>query len=122
MGLFSFFQRKPTDSSMRAGLVQLVLEHTTVGGRVRCEDAICAAAAIVGERCIDVAGDYSVRDHDMPRGQGAFSTRVNELLCGDEPDVEKLPAESVYGILKAGLNSDAMRKWQGGAQPTLDRQ
>lgn len=93
---------------MRVRLVALVMKRLTDrSNRIRAEDAICAAAAIVGERCIDVAGDYPLRDHDIPPGKRVFSDRANELLCGDNPDVglDALPSESIYGILEAGLDA-----------------
>lgn len=111
MGLFDLFrQKEPSEFEMRKRLVDLVKKRLTDrSNRIRAEDAICAAAAIVGERCIDAAGDYSLRDHEMTPGSRVFSNRVNELLCGDNSDAtpDALPPDSVYGILKTGLNSEA---------------
>lgn len=110
MGLLNLFSKKaPTDFEMRTHLVELVMKRLTErGNRIRAENAICASAAIVGERCIDAAGDFRLRDHDLPPGQRVFSDRVNELLCGDKADAEngEFPPQSVYGILKDGLDSD----------------
>jgi hypothetical protein len=107
MGLLDFFRKKPSDDfGMRAELVQLVLDRLRDRqNRIRCEDAICGAAAIVGERCIDAAGDFPLRYHDLAPGSRVFSDRANELLCGDRADGETSP-DSVYGILRISL-SDA---------------
>jgi len=111
MGLLDLFGKKePDDFEMRARLVELVMKRLTErGNRIRAENAICAAAAIVGERCIDAAGDFPLRDHNLPPGQRVFSDRANQLLCGDIPDaaIDNLPPQSVYGILRAGLSTDA---------------
>lgn len=111
MGLLDLFGKKePDDFEMRARLVELVMKRLTErGNRIRAENAICAAAAIVGERCIDAAGDFSLRDHELPPGQRVFSDRVNQLLCGDTADaaIDNLPPQSIYGILRSSLSEDA---------------
>jgi hypothetical protein len=110
MGLFDLFrQKKPDDLGMRVDLVELVKKRLTDRqNRIRAEDAICASAAIVGERCIDAAGDFSLREHKLAPGSRVFSDRANELLCGDNPDAgpDAFPPQSVYGILKDGVNAD----------------
>jgi hypothetical protein len=75
-------------------------------GRILVEDAISAAATIVGERCIDAAGDYSLRDHQLTPGSRAFSARINELICGDvsEGGVSQIPADSIVGLLRTRLD------------------
>lgn len=119
MGLFDLFRRKPADDfGMRGELVQIVFDRVSDRqNRIRCEDAICGAATIVGERCIDAAGDYPLRDHEFAPGARVFSDKVNQLLCGDQADVglDQLPADSVYGRLRASL-ADA---YQAQHFPTL---
>jgi hypothetical protein len=111
MGLFDLFRKRaPTDFEMRVDIVALIKKRLTDRkNRIRAEDTICAAAAIVGERCIDAAGDFSLRDHSLTPGARVFSDKANVLLCGDRPDagIEQLPAQSVYGILKASVNDSS---------------
>ncbi len=109
MGLFDRF-RRPTDvdQPIRQRLVDLVLAALRdQNGRIRVEDAISAAATIVGERCIDAAGDFPLREHNLPPGSRAFSTRANELICGDisEAGVRQIPADSIVGVLRARLDN-----------------
>jgi hypothetical protein len=93
---------------LRQKLVELVLGILRdQGGRIRVEDAISAAATIVGERCIDAAGDYSLRDHELVPGSRAFSTKANDLICGDvsEGDVNLIPKDSIVGLLRSRLDT-----------------
>jgi hypothetical protein len=109
MGLFERL-RRPADANQpfRRKLVDLVLcVLRDADGRIRVEDAISAAATIVGERCIEAAGDFPLRDHELTPGGRAFSTRANELICGDvsEGGVSQIPADSIVGVLRARLGS-----------------
>ncbi|MEY2564835.1 MAG: hypothetical protein QOH88_3028 [Verrucomicrobiota bacterium] len=108
MGLFDRFRRlSDVDRPLRQKLVDLVLGLLRdKNGRIRAEDAISGAATIVAERCIDAAGDFPLREHELPPGSRVFSTRVNELLCGDvsEGGVSQIPAESIVGMLRARLD------------------
>ena len=109
MGMFDRF-RKPADvdQPIRQKLVELVLGVLRdQNGRIHAEDALSAAATIVGERCIEMAGDFPLRDHGLPPGSRAFSTRANELICGDvsEGSVSQVPADSIVGVLRARLDS-----------------
>lgn len=74
-------------------------------GTVRPVEAISAMAAVVGERCIDAAGEFKVRGHSFIPGQRVFSDKVNTLLCGDNGSIQlsDIPAKSVYGILRDRL-------------------
>lgn len=105
MGLFDIFKKKePTDTEMREQLVRLVMKALTDRqNRIRAEDAICGMATIVGERAIDAAGDYPLRDHNFPPGQRVFSDRVNELLSSDRLESD-ITTGSVFGMLKAELD------------------
>lgn len=109
MGLFDRFRRPAdVDQPIRQKLVDLVLGALRdQNSRVRVEDAISAAATIVGERCIDAAGDFPLREHELSPGSPAFSTRANQLICGDatEGGVRHIPADSVVGVLRARLDS-----------------
>lgn len=67
---------------MRARFVELAMTRLAErGNRIQTENAICAASAIVGERCIDAAGDFPLRDHDLGPGQRVFDARVSQALC-----------------------------------------
>jgi len=113
----SFFDRFRQDSrqepqeavdwALRQKLVELVLGILRdQNGRIRVEDAISAAATIVGERCIDAAGDYSLRDHELAPGSRAFSTRANELICGvADGGVNQIPRDSIVGVLRSRLDT-----------------
>jgi hypothetical protein len=69
-------------------------------------EAISAAAAIVGERCIDAASELSVRAHHFPVGQRIFSDEINALLTGDVTrSWSPLPPSSVFGSLRSELSS-----------------
>lgn len=100
--------QEAVDLALRQKLVELVLGVLRdQNGRIRVEDAISAAATIVGERYIDAAGDYSLRDHELTPGSQAFSTRANELICGDVADggVNQIPKDSIVGLLRSRLDT-----------------
>jgi hypothetical protein len=61
------------------------------------------------QRCIDAAGDFGLRDHEFAPGSRVFSTRVNELICGDVPDasVNLVPKDSIAGVLRNRLDTRA---------------
>ncbi|MBW4463442.1 MAG: hypothetical protein KME47_24855 [Nodosilinea sp. WJT8-NPBG4] len=115
MSFFDFFHKNSSetapeavDHTSRQRLVEVVLGILRdESGRIAIEDAISAAATIVGERCIDAAGDYSLRDHDRIPGSGQFSTKVNDLICGDVlNDINQIPRDSVIGILRDRLDME----------------
>ena len=114
MSFFDLFRKRtaksalePADTVLRQQLVELVMGMLREPhGRIRAEDAISAAATIVGERCIDVAGDFPLRDHEMAPASRVFSTRANEVICGDviEGSVSQSPKDSIAGILLSRLD------------------
>ena len=74
-------------------------------GRVDSKEAIAAMAAVVGERCLDAAGEIPVRTHDFEPGQRAFSDRINELLTGDEStELMAIRSDSVFGTIRDQLS------------------
>lgn len=107
MGFLDRF-RKPADidQRIRKSLVELVYTAVRDPKGIHVEDAISAAATIVAERCIDAVGDFPLREHELPPGSRAFSTRANELICGDvsEGGVSQIPADSIVGVLRARLD------------------
>lgn len=71
---------------------------------VNAKEAIAAMAAVVGERCLDAAGEIPVRTHDLIPGQRAFSDHVNVLLAGDEStELAAIPADSIFGTIRDRL-------------------
>src|SRR6188474_606959 len=108
MSLFDRFRKtpakssqEPVDSLIRQKLVDLVFAVLRdKDNRIRVEDAISAAATIVAERCIDAAADYPLRDHQLTPGSRVFSTKANELICGDILDLKQLPEQSIVGLLR----------------------
>jgi hypothetical protein len=74
----------------------------TQGGRIRVEDLISAAAAMVGEAAIAKAGDYDPRKHDYPPGARVFSTKINQLIC-DDKSFNEAPPNSIVGDLRERL-------------------
>jgi hypothetical protein len=83
-------------------LYEALAKAITQNGRIRVEDLISAAAAIVGEASIGAAGDFNPRKHDFTPGSRVLSTKANELFCGDK-DFNEAPADSVVGILSNKL-------------------
>jgi hypothetical protein len=110
MSLFDRFRQKTpptTDADLRERLSHLVLDLLRdQDGRIRVEDALSASSTIVAERCIDLAGDFSLRDHDLIPGSRAFSTRANDLICGDvtEGGHDQIPKDSIIGTLYSRLD------------------
>jgi hypothetical protein len=94
------------EEQMARQLVKTVLSFCQeADGTVRPTEAISAMAAVVGERCIDAAGEYKVRAHSFVPGQRVFSDKANYLLCGDNPSLRlnDIPPQSVFGILRDRL-------------------
>lgn len=100
------------DAVARQRMVEMILGSLRdPSGRIRVEDAISVAATIVGERCIDAAGEYPMRDHAFPPGSRVFSDRVNQLLCGDDVSVpiSEIPTATVLGQLRRRLDPGTYR-------------
>jgi len=115
-GIMNFFARlrdrftseKPeiVDRRLRTELVNSILEILRDDRGIHVEDAISAAATVVGERCIDATGDFPWRDHEYPPGQGVFSAKANELICGDATGAASLlPKDSILGVLRSRLDT-----------------
>lgn len=79
---------------------------------VPAKEAIAAMAAVVGERCIEAAGEIPVRGHDLVPGQRMFSDKVNALLAGETgtDDIMRIPADSVFGTLRDQLAGSRFRR------------
>ena len=88
-----------------AALYQALTRALTNERGIHVEDLISVAAAIVGEACIETAGDFNPRNHDFVPGQRVFSTNANALFC-DDKDLSAAPAGSIVGILRDKLLGD----------------
>jgi hypothetical protein len=112
MGLFDRFKKdspapppSQDNAALRDKLVNLVFDGVrSPDNRIRVEDAVGAAAVIVAERCIDAAGNFPLRDHELTPGSRVLSDTVNGLICGDELELAKIPPQTVVGTLRACLD------------------
>jgi hypothetical protein len=111
MSLFDRFKKspppppRPDDAALRDKLVNLVFDGVrSPDNRIRVEDAVGAAAVIVAERCIDAAGNFPLRDHELTPGSRVLSDTVNGWLCGDELELAKIPPQTVVGTLRVCLD------------------
>ena len=75
--------------------------------RVRVEDYVTAVAAVTGEAAIVAAG-IDIEALDITPGAALFGDRINQILTGDTADLDKLPADTVVGILVASLVPDVV--------------
>lgn len=107
MGLFDFFNSKPTDEKLTKKLVNFVYDSIQTKKGVRVEDAICLISTIVAERCIEVTNEFSIHEHEFEPGSAVFSDKINELLAGPivVENWNELPAESVFGTIKNSIVS-----------------
>jgi len=109
MGLLDRLARSISASrsrKLRRRVVDWILAKLKDERGVRAEDAITTAATIVGERCIDLANEFPLRDHDLGPGARTLSPRINEILFGDstEGGWDAVPDESVFGMLRKHLD------------------
>ena len=89
---------------VRRELVDYLIAGLKDSQGVHVEDLISAAAAIVGERCIEAAGDFSARRHQFTPGSPVFSDAVNELLAGNvSTNIADVPPDSVFGRMRDHL-------------------
>lgn len=101
MNIFNLFKKKKDPHSIRHELVEFTYNAVTTELGVRVEDAVCLMSTIVAEKCIDLAEDYDLYDHDYTPGERILSNQINEILIGDHStnDWNEIPAESVFGTL-----------------------
>ena len=115
MGLLDRFRDKPAadvtnvdTAALRSSLVDYILKVLTdKDGRIRAEDAISAAATIVAERCIDAAGNFDLRNHKYHPGSRVFSETANAFFSGDTDNLDKVPPNSIVGMLRSRLDAAA---------------
>ena len=102
MGIFSFIKSSLSEEKLTANLVNYVYDSVQDDKGIRVEDALCVISTIVAERCIEVANEYSINEHEFEPGSAVFSEKMNEVLIGPVA-VESwndLPAESVFAKIK----------------------
>ncbi len=112
MSLFDRFKKSPPtpsnaeeNAALRDKLVNLIFSGVrSEDNRIRVEDAVGAAAVIVAERCIDAAGNYPLREHDLTPGSRVMSDAINGWFCGDELELAKIPPQTVVGTLRICLD------------------
>jgi hypothetical protein len=95
------------DERLANGVKNVVLAYVRkAGGESRDGEAIAAMAAVVGERCQEVAAEFPVRKHTFVPGQRVFSDGVNVLLAGDGRtlDLQAIPPDTVYGQIRDQVN------------------
>jgi len=106
MGIFDFLT-KPSDERLTKKLVNYVYNSIQTDKGVRVEDALCVMSTIVAERCIEVANEFSINEHEFEPGSAVFSEKINEILVGPiaTENWEELPQESVFATIKRKINS-----------------
>jgi hypothetical protein len=70
--------------------------------RVRVEDYLTALATVTGEAAIVAAG-IDIEALDITPGAALFGDQINQVLTGDTADLDKVPADTIVGILVASL-------------------
>jgi hypothetical protein len=94
------------DERIAHDVKKVILEYCQYRGEAKqAKEAIAAMAAVVGERCIEAAGEYSARNHEFVTGQRVFSDNVNTLLAGDiaVEHIAEVPANTVFGTIRDQL-------------------
>ncbi|WP_062061426.1 hypothetical protein [Aquimarina longa] len=107
MGVFDFLNSKPSVEKLTKNLVNYVYNSVQSEKGVRVEDALCVIATIVAERCIKIANEFSIYEHDYEPGSPMFSEKINEILVGpiNVEDWNDLPEECVFSRIKRKINS-----------------
>lgn len=105
MGLIDLLSSQATDRKITKKLVDFIYDRVQNERGIRIEDAICSIATLVGERCIECAGEYTIDAHDFKPGSVIFSEKINEVLVGavTAKNWTELPKESVFGAVKTKL-------------------
>ena len=107
MELSNFLNSNPIDENQPKMIVDYIYASVRTHKGIRVEDAICLVAAIVAERCVEVADEYSINTHDFEPGSVIFSEKINELLVGknDVLNWDQLPADCVFAQIKSKIES-----------------
>jgi len=102
MALFGFLSRKaaPLDPKVAGQVYELGCAYVRdPDNRIHVEDLISALAAALGEACLRQVGQADIDDPRSIPGGRVLSDAVNDMLCGDQADWAKAPAQSVFGII-----------------------
>jgi hypothetical protein len=108
-------EKKAADHSIQESasaqhLYEFLCEAIKKDGRIRVEDLITAAASVVAESIIDASGDFNPRKHEFVPGSRIFSSKVNQLFCGDVMDLDAVPSETVVGMMRVFLLAGGYNK------------
>jgi hypothetical protein len=94
----------PAVRKSAAQLAQVALARVQEkSGGVRVEDFVTVLAALTGEAALVAAGVLDIETSAIPPGAPVFGPAINAILTGDQPDVTKVPADSVVGVLVGEL-------------------
>ena len=91
------------DERLAKDVKKIVVAYARGAGvESRERETIAAMAAVVGERCQEVAAEFPVRKHTFVPGQRVFSDKINVLLAGDGRtlDPKAISGATVYGQLR----------------------
>jgi hypothetical protein len=102
----------PEEARVVRTVKQIILDYSHFRGEaLGAKEAIAAMAAVVGERCIEAAGEYTARGHKFVPGQRVFSDLINTLLAGEvtSDDLAAVPGNSVFGIIRDQLEEDGFK-------------
>ncbi len=107
MGILNFLKPKPSVERLTKNLVTYIYKSVETDKGVRVEDALCVIATIVAERCIQVANEFSIDEHDFEPGSVVFSDKMNEILVGSivVEDWNHLPPNSIFARIKRKIDS-----------------
>jgi hypothetical protein len=94
----------PVVRKSAAQLAQVALARVKEkSGGVRVEDYVTVLAALTGEAALVAAGVLDIETSAISPGAPVFGPAINISLTGDQPDVTKVPADSVVGVLVGEL-------------------
>ena len=101
LSMFNLFKRKPNEIKIARQIEEFVFDAVQNEKGIRVEDAILVMSTIVAERCIDLSGEFDLRNHDYSPSSIVFSDKINSVLVGNNVanNWDQLPKESVFGML-----------------------
>jgi hypothetical protein len=73
-----------------------------IDGLIRPENLLSATAAVTGEFCIRVAGEFDPYHHNFFPGGTVASDKVDQLLFADQEDLKTLPESTIFGTIRDG--------------------
>ncbi|KZS39028.1 hypothetical protein AWE51_10700 [Aquimarina aggregata] len=112
MGIFDFLNSKPSVEKLTKKLVNFVYDSVQTEKGVRVEDALCVMSTILAERCIKIAGEFSIYKHNFEPGSAIFSEKINEILVGSVAveNWNELPEDAIFSKIKRKIDSHFSKK------------